>query len=160
MAAGSEAMSVTNAIGSARAPALLSALESAHRQIEASFVEMEDVASADSPDHERVGLARLRVGQANLARRRIVTKLLSHLTAVITVDARDALREHLRRDEDHSQKVSALIREWTPKAVIRDWNGYREASRAIRSGIQHIIATEKTLLYPLLKPGGAKSESA
>ena len=146
--------SITNA------PALLSALQSAHRQIEASFVAMEDVASAAAPDHQRVGLARLRVAQANLARRRIVSTLLSHLTALVTVDARDALREYLRRDEDHSQKISALIREWTPGAVLRDWDGFRDASRAIRSGIQQIITTEKTLLYPLLEPSGAKSKSA
>ena len=121
---------------------------------------MEDVASAESPHHERVGLARLRVAQANLARRRIVMKLLSHLTSLVTVDAREALREHLRRDEDNSQKVSALIREWTPGAVLRDWDGYRDASRAIRSGIQQIIATEKTLLYPLLQHRGTMSNPA
>jgi hypothetical protein len=150
----SAGLSITNA------PGLLSALQSAHRQIEASFVAMDDVASAAAPDHERVGLARLRVAQANLARRRIVTKLLSHLTTLVTVDARDALREHLRRDEDHSQKISALIREWTPGAVLGDWDGFRAASRAIRSGIQQIIATEKTLLYPLLQHRDAKTKSA
>ena len=142
------------------APALLSALQSAHRQIEVSFVAMEDVASAATPDHERLGLARLRVAQANLVRRRIVSKLLSHLTALVTVDAREALREHLRRDEDHSQKISALIREWTPGAILRDWSGYCDASRAIRSGIQQILATEKMLLYPLLQHRDANSKTA
>ena len=130
--------------------ALLGALQSAHRQIDAAFAELERVSSGLQPETRRLNAARLRIGQANLARRRIVNQVCSYLSSVISVHEREMVRELQRQDEDCSQKVSELVRHWTPEAIANDWDGYRVASRTIRAGIVSVVTAEKELLYRLL----------
>lgn len=130
--------------------ALLTALQSAHRQIDLAFSEIESVAAAEKADPQRFNAARLRIAQLNLARRRLVNEVCSHLTTLLSAQERDTVRELRRRDEDCFQKVSELVRHWTPNAILSDWSGYCIASRATRAGIVAIVAAEKELLYPFL----------
>jgi hypothetical protein len=130
--------------------ALLAALQSAHRRIDDAFSEIESVAAAKHADPQRFNAARLRIAQLNLARRRLVNEVCSHLISFLSAEEREAVRELRRRDGDCFQDVSDLVRRWTPDAIISDWGGYCVASRATRAGILAIVAAEKELLYPLL----------
>lgn len=135
---------------------LLLALQAAHRQVETAFSQMKDIASEDVPDLQRFSAARLRIGQANLARRQIVEKVASHLISVTPADQAEAMREHRRRDQSCFHEASTLVREWTLEEVQRNWNGYFAASEIVRERIRAIIAAEKALLYPLLSVGSSK----
>lgn len=141
----------TTRLSIASSSGLLSALQAAHLQIDTAFAEMEGIASAEVTDLQHFSAARMRIGQANLARRRIVEKVSSHLISVVCAEVGEAVREHRRRDENYFQNVSELVRKWTPDAVLQNWNGYCTASRTIREGTLAIIAAEKGLLYPLLE---------
>ena len=137
-------------LGNATSLALLSALQSAHRLIDVAFAEMEHVACGDLPDVQRFSVARMRIAQANLARRRLIDRIVTHLTSAISTEEWDAVRDLRRRDESCFQKVSELVRHWTPEAVTSDWAGYCVASKSTRAGILQIVTAERELLYPLL----------
>lgn len=150
MSAATQRQQFTRTIQDAGSDALLGALQSAHRLIDAAFAELECASSDVRPETQRVDAARLRIGQANLTRRRVVNRVFSHLISLISAEERDMVRDLQRQDEDCSQRVSELVRHWTPDAIADDWDGYRAASRAIRAGIVSVVTAEKELLYRLL----------
>jgi hypothetical protein len=130
---------------------LLPALKAAHRRIESCIAELETITSGGLPDAARFGAIRLRVGQANLARRQIARRICSHLIAVTSIDKVEAVRELQRRDCEQFQRTSELIGCWTPQVLQNDWRGYCNASRRVRDGLREIVVAEKKLLYPLLQ---------
>ncbi len=131
-------------------PALLLTLQAAHRQIDAATEEMERIASAELPELGQFSASRMRLAQANLARRRLVDQISSHLISRLPAKEYETVRRLRRQDEDCFQKVSKYVRQWTTEAVSKDWAGYCAASRTTRSGILQIVAAEKAVLYPFL----------
>jgi hypothetical protein len=131
--------------------ALLAGLQGAHRQIEAAIVEAEAMMAEGQPDPALSSALRMRISQANLARTRIAREVCSHLISTISISEADAVRSLQRRDAEQFQQTSELVREWTPKAVEVDWEGYCDASRQVRDQIRSIVAAEKWLFYPLLE---------
>jgi hypothetical protein len=40
---------------------------------------------------------------------------------------------------------------WTPEAVLKDWAGYRNASKAMLIKMKRAVRAEEEILYPILK---------
>jgi hypothetical protein len=99
----------------------------------------------------RFNIARLRIAQANLARRKLVDQICRYLTLVLSPEEGELVRELRRRDEGCFQNVSTLVREWKPEDVFRNWDSYCVAARSIRAEILMIVSAEKELLYPFLE---------
>ena len=133
------------------AAALLAALQAAHRQIEAASTDLEDVSAAGAPDVAKFSMARLRLGQAHLARRPIAQKVYAVLVSTISADEAEAVRDLQRRDGELAQELSDHIRRWTPIAVQERWAAYCEASVLIRGRLRAVLAMERSLIFPLLK---------
>lgn len=138
-------------VGMLGSGALLAALRAAHRQVEWAPGEIEATTINETPDLPRVSAFRLRIGQANLARGKIVQKVRRHLASRASKRDADALRDLERFERMHFQSVSELVRRWTPERVFANWQGYCEESAAIRENIRQSINREKALLYPLLE---------
>ena len=59
--------------------------------------------------------------------------------------------DDLRRTaSDQAVLSSRHIGDWTMRAILADWQGYRSASRAMRGTMLQRINDESSLLYPLL----------
>ena len=145
---------------STTALAYLSALQSAHRQIMAAMADLESIAAEDVPDIARFNAVRLRISQANLARARVARQVCTHLVGIITTQQSDGIRALQRRDVRQLQHASALVRDWTPDAVVEDWDGYRDAANDVRDQLRMLVAAEKQLVYPLLYNAGRVGRSA
>lgn len=39
---------------------------------------------------------------------------------------------------------------WTPEAVLKDWTGYRNASKAMLIKMKRAVRAEEEMLYPIL----------
>lgn len=134
----------------ANAQSLFAALQAAHRQIESASNNLEAVSAAGTPDLAKFTIARLRLGQAHLARRPIAQEVYAILASAIRTEEAEAVRDLQRRDTELAQELSNHIRRWNPTAVQDCWDAYCEASRHIRSRLRALIAIERSLIFPLL----------
>jgi hypothetical protein len=138
-------------IGLSGSDFLLAELKSAHRRMETAFTELGKEAAEDNPDAGRFSAKRMRVGQALLAKRQIVSKVASYLISVVSAEEAAAVRELRTRAHLHSQLASETIRSWSPAQIERDWSGYCAAASELTAKILSLIAAEKELLYPLME---------
>lgn len=106
-------------VGMLGSGALLAALRAAHRQVEWAPGEIEATTINETPDLPRVSAFRLRIGQANLARGKIVQKVRRHLASRASKRDADALRDLERFERMHFQSVSELVRRWTRSGFSR-----------------------------------------
>ena len=129
---------------------LLARLQAAHQQVLTCMRLMEEVASACSPDVERLTAARLKISQASLARRALWHTIREHLQPKVSPTDFEALRNLAELDRRLFSQSSAHVSTWTVDAMITDWRGYQAASKAIRASMVECIKTEQSVLYPML----------
>jgi hypothetical protein len=137
-------------LGPPTSPGLLAGLQAAHREVEAALDEMDLIARDAAPDAAQFSAARLRAGQAILAKLQITTKVCSRLISMTSIKAAGEIRELRSRDSDQAKLISDHVRRWTPDVIGNDWQGYCQASREMRDGVRELVLAERKLLYPLL----------
>jgi hypothetical protein len=140
-------------VGTPTSAGLLEGLEVAHREVEESLDEIDSTAPDTAPGAAQFGAARLRAGQAILAKRQITTRVCSYLISMTSIEDAEGIRALQHRDGEQSKLVSDHVRRWTPDAIRNDWQAYCQASREVRDGVREIIVAEKRLFYPLLEQG-------
>lgn len=134
---------------------MLSELKRAHETLLACIDELEGLTKDDTPDAQKLASVRWKLSRASVQRRRLVEAACDHLMAnsgVIESSRIAALRE------DSADTVAASSRHvgrWTMAQVLADWDGYREASAAMRKSMRTRIAQEQRALYPLLERAAA-----
>ena len=133
------------------ADALLAVLGGAHQKVESCISELELITSETESDEMTIGSARMRIGQANLARRRIVQEVCGHLADCVSPHEAGSLRSLQTDDITQFQLVSRHIQHWTASRVKEDWRGYCAAFRALAARVRETMLAEKQLLYPLLQ---------
>jgi hypothetical protein len=82
---------------------LLAGLQAAHREVEAALDEMDSIAGDAAPGAAQFGAARLRAGQAILAKLQITTKVCSRLISMTSIKAAGEIRELQSRDSDQAK---------------------------------------------------------
>jgi len=135
----------------ANASELLAALREAHRQIDSASSDLEALSAAGAPDPAQFGIARLRIGQAHLARSHLAQKIYTALVSTLSAEEVEPVRELQRRDGELAQELSNHIRRWNPTTVREGWEAYVEASRLIRARLRALVATERSVICPLLE---------
>ena len=134
---------------------MLSELKRAHEMLLACIDELETLAGDDTPDAQKLASVRWKLSRASMQRRRLVEAACDLLMTDATLIATSrvaALRE------DSAATVAASSRHvgrWTTAQVLADWDGYREASAAMRKAMRARIAREQLALYPLLERAAA-----
>ena len=130
---------------------MLSELKRAHEALLACIGELEKLTGEETPDAQKLGSVRWKLSRASAQRRRLVDaaseRLMSDATRIESSRVA-ALRE------DSAATVAASSRHvgrWTMAQVLADWDGYREASAALRKAMRARILQEQRALYPLLE---------
>jgi hypothetical protein len=132
---------------------MLAELREAHAVLIAGIQELESATRAPVPDPSALAAIRWRLSRASGRRRRLVDQACSRLSS----QARSASGLDELRD-NNSGMLSATSRHvgtWTIERVVADWQGYRAASAEMRKAMLARIATEKSILYPLLEQAEA-----
>lgn len=134
---------------------LLVELRNAHQNLLAAMDAMNGVTRESQPDRARYANARWRISQASLARRTLWNKIYRHLLP--RVSSQEAVDlEHLRTADHEMLRHSANhIATWIKARIEADWEGYCEASRAIRWRMKSCLREEQRILYSLLEYNSA-----
>lgn len=131
---------------------LLSAIETAHSEVELCIVALETImAGSDAAVRGHFSAVRLRLARTNLARTQLAREACSHLISISSADHKQALRNLEQREIDYFQMISSHVQRWTPQAVQDDWQGYCEATRRVLHRARELITIEGKLLLPLLR---------
>ncbi|NYT42830.1 hypothetical protein HZY97_18800 [Sphingomonas sp. R-74633] len=137
---------------------MLTELHEAHATLLAGIQELEDATRAPAPDPSALAAIRWRLSRASSRRRRLVEQACTRLAA----DApRSAPQLDVLRDSntDMLSATSRHVGAWTIERVVADWPGYRAASIEMRKAMRARIATEKSILYPLLEKAEDRATS-
>lgn len=147
----STAHSQENRSGKSSSAVLQSGLDATLQRVESCIAELEKITNEAEPDSVLISSARMRIGQANFARRRSVSDACAHLALFISPAEARSVRQLQRDDLETLHLTSRHIQYWTTQAVKEDWHGYCQAFRTLRTRVREAIGAEKQLLYPLLR---------
>ncbi len=129
---------------------LLADLRDAHERLLAAIDDMEAATRAAEPGGDLYPRARWRLSQASRHRRSLVDAACSELLKRASAEDAKAMAA-LRADGESRLRASAAhVRTWTMERIDSDWPAYCRASALLRASMRERIASEKTVLYPLL----------
>lgn len=121
-----------------------------HRQLLEMLDELEVLCASSHPDEAALAALRYRLTRTSGARRRLIEKLCVQLQMAVPkveVAAISALRESniaaMTSSSDH-------ISTWSLREIMKNWQGYCQASQQMRRSMRDQIEVEKTALYPYL----------
>lgn len=130
---------------------LLAELQAAHNELFACIAAMESVTASATPDPVQLTGARFRISKASLSRRILWRRIHSHLGLRVSPGDARVLDELMQLDLKQFERSSDHVARWSAESVIREWAGYRSASRSIRGYMTAAIRDEQRLLYPMLQ---------
>ena len=138
-------------VGNAASALLLDDLRTAHQNLVAAMAVLDNLTRGLESDRAQFANARWRISQASLARRTVWARIFRHLLPrVSTLGAAD-LASLQSADEEMRLHSSCHVATWTTARIEADWEGYCEASRAIRSRMAACMGAEEAMLYPILE---------
>ncbi len=130
----------------------LDQLKALHAELLALIDELAGITALPEPERSQLTAVRWRLSRASRARTKLIeNSILPHLLALASpaeVQRLGALREQIASASGAS---SRHVSGWTIDRVLTQWSDYCAASATIRAAMASRIATEKTLLYPLLR---------
>ena len=136
--------------GNATSARLLDELRFAHKALLAAMEVIDGLTREPEFDSARFANARWRISQASLTRRMLWGTIFRHLLPRVSPEEAADLeilghadREMLRHSANH-------IAIWVLARIEADWEGYCEASRAIRRRMKACMDAEHRLLYPMM----------
>jgi len=133
-------------------------LKAAHAELRAAIVELETETRRIEPDEATLSAARLKLTRASSRRRALIDQQIFPSLRDLPPEQKERV-ENLRRTGSEVAVLSSRhIGDWTMRAILADWQGYRRASKAMIAAMQHRIGEESAILYPLI--GGAEVPSA
>ena len=147
----SSAYNQGNRFGTPASAALQTGLEAAHQRVELCIRDLETLTEQANLDGVLISSARMRIGQANFARRRLVSDACAHLALFLSPAETHSLRQLQTDDLETFRLTSRHIHDWTAQAIKVDWHGYCQAFRTLRTRVRAAIGAEKRMLYPLLR---------
>ena len=133
-----------------RARDLLSRLEHAHATLIAAMAAYDEITRRPLADRSRYIPARMRVSDANFARRKLVKQCFEYLHPIVEPATAQALEACNRDNLDSLRHSAAYFARWSTDSIEREWHAYCRASREIRARIRAEIEEDRRLLYPLL----------
>lgn len=136
---------------------LLNDLRAAHQTLLAAMTVVENLTAQGKPDRSTYTNARWRVSQCSLARRTLWMKSFRHLLPRVNAKAASDLAILQSADEEMQRDSSSHVATWYSAKIESDWEGYCQASRAVRTRMSACIEAEKRILYPMLEQDAACS---
>ena len=137
---------------------MLTKLKAAHAELRVAITELETETRRFEPMEASLSAARLKLTRASSRRRMLIDQEILPTLRDLPPEQKSLVEELRRTASDIAVQSSRHIGDWTMRAIVADWQGYRLASKAMRSAMLQRIADESTILYPLL--GGRVEEPA
>lgn len=136
---------------------MLTNLKTAHAELHAAIAELEAETQRYEPEEGSLAAARLKLTRASSRRRALIDQIIPTLRD-LSPEQKSRVQDLRRTASDIAVQSSRHIGDWTMRAILADWQGYRRASKAMRNAMQQRIAEESSLLYPLL--GGPAQDAS
>lgn len=131
--------------------ALLDQLISAHDQLGAEIENMDRITRRPHCELEKLTTIRWRISQSSLMRRRVASRVIDFLVSRPSEVDLPGLKRVTHAGQEMMRRSAAHVRAWTTPLIRRDWAGYCDASRDIRTHMDAHILLEKQQLYPPLE---------
>lgn len=122
-----------------------------HKKLLLAMSDLDKLTRGPLPTKERVIDARWNISRASLARRTHWNLIYSQLLCRAPQGDAKELRRLRENDMVLLRFSSEHVGKWAILAVMEDWPGYCEASRAIRWKMQAAIGAEQRVLYPMIQ---------
>ena len=132
------------------ASSFLTELRQAHEFLIAAMEVMDRLTRQSNADPSCFANARWRISQASLARRTLWGAIFRHLLPRANLKDVVELERLATADREMLRYSANHISTWVPGRIDADWEGYCEASRAIRWRMKACLGAERRILYPLL----------
>jgi len=138
---------------------VLAKLKAAHAELRAAIAELETETRRPEPDEASLSAARLKLTRASSRRRALIDQEILPSLGSLPPEQKDRV-ENLRRTGSEVAVLSSRhIGDWTMRAIVADWQGYRRASKTMLASMRDRIGEESATLYPLIG-GGPEAPSA
>jgi hypothetical protein len=131
-------------------------LKRTHGALLSCLDELERATLDAAPDRASLANIRWKLSKASAERRKQVDAACDYLS-LNSANSIDRSRVVALR-ADNAEGVAASsshVRRWSMEQVLADWDGYREASAALRKAMRARILQEQRALYPLLERAAA-----
>ena len=125
-------------------------LKDAHAELRTAIAELEAETRRFEPNEATLSIARLKLTRASSRRRTLIDQEIFPALGNLPPEQKSRVDELRRTTSDIAVQSSRHIGDWTMRAILADWQGYRRASKAMRSAMLQRIAEESAVLYPLL----------
>jgi len=133
-------------------------LKSAHADLRTAIAELETETQRFEPVEASLSAARLKLTRASSRRRMLIDQEIFPILRDLPPEQKSRVEDLRRTASEIAVQSSRHIGDWTMRAILADWQGYRLASKAMRSAMLQRIAEESAILYPLL--GGRVEQPA
>jgi hypothetical protein len=140
----------TNARGRQRRSPLLIELETAHSRLTEAIGQLEKLTDGPVPHRSELVDTRWQVSSASLSRRLLWGRIIMSLSGPAGPNDKAALRRLQEIDIELLRTSTKHVCAWTPEAVLKDWGGYRNASKAMLIKMKEAVRAEEEILYPIL----------
>jgi hypothetical protein len=129
---------------------LLTELESAHSRLIEAIGQLEKLTGGRVPRRSELVEIRWQVSSASLSRRLLWGRILMSLSGSAGSQYETVLRRLQEIDIELLRTSTKHVCAWTPEAVLKDWTGYRKASKAMLIKMKEAVRAEEEMLYPIL----------
>ena len=133
-------------------------LKAAHAELRVAITELETETRRFEPNEATLSAARLALPRASSRRRALIDQQILPTLRDLSPEQTSRIDKLRRTASDVAVLSSRHIGDWTMRAILADWQGYRRASKSMRDSMLQRIAEESAILYPLL--GGRVEEAA
>ena len=130
---------------------LLGQLAGAHDQLMVEMENLERITHEPQPEPGELTAGRWRISQASLQRRTLAASIHDFLANRLDGPDLQTVKKVQSADQDMMRLSARHVGAWTMQAISRNWQGYCDASKAIRSQMRSQILLERELIFPLLE---------
>jgi hypothetical protein len=131
----------------------MSELHDLHVQLLQMLDELEELTGRPSPDEAALASVRYRLTRTSSARRRLIDALCIEYKPRLRAEELGALNALHDFNTAAMTASSEHISTWSLREVVKNWQGYCQASFAMRRSMRAQIEAEKAALYPHLPEG-------
>lgn len=129
----------------------MSELHDLHAQLLRMLDELEELTGRASPDEAALASVRYRLTRTSSARRRLIDALCVEYKRTVPADEAGPLNALHDINTAAMTASSEHISTWSLREIVKNWQGYCQASLAMRRSMRAQIEVEKAALYPLLE---------
>ena len=138
--------------GTSASSTLLVQIREAHEDLHFAVAHIDAITRCAFPEDASFSNARWRISQASLRRRTTAARIFDFLISRShDQDNTDKLKSLQAADQQMMRRSAEHVCTWTAQSIRKNWQGYCDASRDLRTHMKSYLLAEQRTLYPLLE---------